>query len=120
MKRFLLFFILLLIPLKALSKDVEITFWHSLGFHVKEIVEEMAYEYNQDHPGVKVTPVFQGLYEEMQVKMLAAAVTHDLPEVAQIQFEYMNAYIENNLIDPIDQSIPYDQKKDSHLLHPEA
>ncbi len=94
------------------ARDIEVSFWHSLGFHVKELIEEMAREYNKTHPGVKVTPVFQGLYEEMQVKMLASAVTRQLPDIAQVQFEYLDPYVVNRLIVPIDSSIPGEDRVD--------
>jgi sn-glycerol 3-phosphate transport system substrate-binding protein len=112
MRRLLLTVILTLVPLSVFCKDTEITFWHSLGFHIKELVEEYADEYNESHPGVRVTPVFQGLFEELQVKMLAAAVTRNLPEVAQVQFEYMSTYIDNGIIQPIDAAIPPEERND--------
>ena len=112
MRRILIALTLILVPLGAHARDTEITFWHSLGFHVKTIIDELALEYSQTHPGVHVTPVFQGLYEELQVKMLTAAVTRDLPDVAQVQLEYMSSYIHNGLIEPIDSSIPPGEKED--------
>ncbi len=112
MKKALLLLLFYFLPVALFPKEVEITFWHSLGFHVKEIIEEMADEYSANHPGIKVNPVFQGLFEDMQVKMLAAAVTHDLPDVAQIQLEYMEQYIENGLIEPINDIIPEEQRSD--------
>jgi len=87
-RKYIKFFVILIIVLIAnplFARKIELTFWHSLGFHVKAIIEEMADEYNSTHKGIKVTPVFQGLFEDMQVKMLASAVTHQLPDVAQVQ-----------------------------------
>lgn len=112
MKKVLLLLLFYLLPVALFSKQVEITFWHSLGFHVKEIIEEMADEYSATHPGIKVNPVFQGLFKDMQVKMFAAAVTHDLPDVAQVQLEYMEQYIENGLIEPINDIIPEEHRSD--------
>jgi ABC-type glycerol-3-phosphate transport system substrate-binding protein len=112
MRRILLVLLLTLVPFGAYSRDTEITFWHSLGFNVKEIVDELALEYSESHPGVRVTPVFQGLYEELQVKMLASAVTRDLPDVAQVQLEYMSTYINNGLIEPINSTIPAGERED--------
>jgi len=94
------------------KKNIEISFWHSLGFHVKEIIEELTVEYNQTHRGVKVNAVFQGLFADMQVKMVTAAVTRQLPDVAQVQFEYLDSWVDNGLIDPIDDSIPESDRKD--------
>ncbi len=94
------------------KKDIQISFWHSLGFHIKEIIEDIADDYNKTHPGVKVNPVFQGLFEDMQVKMITAAVTRQLPDIAQVQFEYLDPYIENGLVEPIDDTIPKELGKD--------
>ncbi len=112
--KYLLLFVILfgILVNPVFARKIEISFWHSLGFHVKEIIEQMAVEYNRTHRGVKVTPIFQGLFEDMQVKMLAAAVTHQLPEVAQVQLEFMEPYIENGLIRPINRDIPEEDMND--------
>lgn len=94
------------------ARDMKISFWHSMGFHVKSLIEKMADEYNRNHSGVRIEPVFQGLYEEMQVKMLASAVTGQLPDVAQVQMEYLDPYIENGVVDPLGSEIPYEMKND--------
>jgi len=106
----ILFAVMMANPLFA--RKVELTFWHSLGFQVKQIIENMANEYNKTHSGVKVTPVFQGLFEDMQVKMLASAVTHQLPDIAQVQLEFLEPYISNGIIDPINKYIPEAEKED--------
>ncbi len=110
----LLFIMLFFMVCSTLSakKDMEISFWHSLGFQVKEIINEMADEYNREHRGIKINPVFQGLYQDMQVKMVAAAVTRQLPDIAQVQFEYLDSYVDNNLLSPIDDEIPPEGKSD--------
>jgi len=112
MKKILLTTIFILVSTVLFARNIEITFWHSLGFHVKEIIEDVADEYNKTHPGIKINPVFQGLFEDMQMKMLASAVTHNLPDVAQVQIEYLDPYIENGLINPIDDIISDDDKND--------
>ena len=105
-------FITITIANPVFARKIELTFWHSLGFHVKAIIEELTDEYNSTHKGVKVTPVFQGLFEDMQVKMLASAVTHQLPDVAQVQLEFMEPYIYNGIIDPINKYIPETERED--------
>ncbi len=108
---FILFFFLAAASLFA-KKDVEIEFWHSLGFNIKKIIEDMADEYNRANPGVKINPVFQGLFEDMQVKMLTSAIARQLPDVAQVQVEYLDPYIVNGLIEPIDNTIPEKHRED--------
>ena len=102
MKKILIALLFVLVSTSVFAKKIDIVFWHSLGFHIKDVVEDMVDEYNETHPGVEVDAVFQGLYEELQVKMMTAAVTRQLPDVSQVQFEYMETYIENGLVEPID------------------
>ena len=89
------------------AKPVEITFWHSLCFNIKVNIEELVTEYNKLNPEVRVKPVFQGNFEEMQIKMLSAAITRALPDVAQVQIEWMDPYIQNDIIEPIEARIQY-------------
>jgi len=112
MKKILLIILFLSVTTTLFARKIEIVFWHSLGFHVKQIIEQMTDEYNRIQSDVKVTPVFQGMYEEMQVKMLAAAVTRQLPEVAQVQIEYLDSYVKNSLLQPVDDLIPPEEKED--------
>ncbi len=106
----LIFFIFSCLDLYA--KKIELMFWHSLGFHVKKIVEDMTAEYNRTNPGVEVKPIFQGSFEEMQVKMLASAVTRKLPDIAQVQIEYLDSYIQNRLLEPINDIMPKGERED--------
>ncbi len=114
MKKICFVLLFLMVCTSVFAKKQEIAFWHSLGFHIKDVIDELADEYNDSHPGVKIEPVFQGLFEDMQVKMLTAAVTRQLPAIAQVQFEYLDSYVQNGLIEPIDDIIPEEDRKDIH------
>jgi sn-glycerol 3-phosphate transport system substrate-binding protein len=107
---FLLVFIMISSPLFARSE--KISFWHGQGFHAKRIIEELVDEYNRTHSDVYVDAVFQGLYQDMEVKMLAAAVTRQLPEVALEQIEYIDLYVNEGLVSPIDAVIKEETRKD--------
>jgi ABC-type glycerol-3-phosphate transport system substrate-binding protein len=106
----LLIFIVIANPLWA--KKTELSFWFSSGFNAKECIEAMVDEYNRIQPDVKINAVFQGLYEEMEVKMLAAAVTQQLPDIAQEKFEYLDLYIDEGLLTPIDGELSGIDKED--------
>jgi sn-glycerol 3-phosphate transport system substrate-binding protein len=112
MKKILIALLFVLLSTTVFAKTTDIVFWHSLGFHIKEVVEDMVEEYNDTHPGVEVDAVFQGLYEELQVKMMTAAVTRQLPDVSQVQYEYLETYIENGLVQPIDKYLGSSIKED--------
>jgi len=115
-RRFGPFFVLLLsfllIAHPVFARKTPISFWHILGYHVKSVIDEMVDEYNASSPQVNVKSDFQGFFEDAQVKMLTAAITKQLPEVAQIPFEFLDSYVENGLIRPIDDEIPEDVKND--------
>ena len=74
---------------------------------------EMVDEYNSIQSDVKINAVFQGLYEEMEIKMLTAAVTRQLPDVAQEKFEYLNLYIDEGLLKPIDSELSASDRSES-------
>jgi sn-glycerol 3-phosphate transport system substrate-binding protein len=93
-------------------RDLEITFWHALGFHIKEMIEDMAQQYSRENQGVTINPVFQGLPDEMQVKMVAAAVTRQLPDLAQVQFEYLSYFVDNRVVEPIEGDLPSEDRED--------
>jgi len=115
---FALVFILISSPLFARSE--RISFWHGQGFHAKRIIDELVEEYNRTHSNVHVDAVFQGLYQDMEVKMLAAAVTRQLPEVALEQIEYIDLYADEGLIQPIDTVIKEETRKDVYGVMWEA
>jgi sn-glycerol 3-phosphate transport system substrate-binding protein len=92
-------------PGDAEAAKTEIEFWHSLGYQARNIVDDMVQEYNRNHPGVSVKAVFQGQYEEMEIKVLAAAVGRRLPAVVQEQYEFMGKYIEEGVLEPVDSLI---------------
>jgi sn-glycerol 3-phosphate transport system substrate-binding protein len=112
MRKLLVTALFLIVSTSVFAKTQEITFWHSLGFHVKEVIEDMVEEYNDTTRGVVVDAVFQGLYEEMQVKLMTSAVTRQLPDVAQVQYEFLDAFVYNGLLEPIDKLLDPELKAD--------
>ena len=96
----------------TMAKRIELNFWFSSGFNAKECIMEMVDEYNSIQSDVKINAVFQGLYEEMEIKMLTAAVTRQLPDVAQEKFEYLNLYIDEGLLKPIDSELSASDRED--------
>jgi sn-glycerol 3-phosphate transport system substrate-binding protein len=99
-------------PRDAEAAKTEIEFWHSLGYQAKGVVEGMVQEYSRAHPGVNVKAVFQGQYEEMELKVLAAAVGRRLPAVVQEQYEFMGKYIEEGILEHVDSLIGKEDRED--------
>jgi sn-glycerol 3-phosphate transport system substrate-binding protein len=88
-----------------MAKQLQLDFWFSSGFNAKDCIIDMVKEYNSSQSDVKINAVFQGLYEEMEMKLRTAAVTKKLPDIAQEKFEYLDLYIEGELLSPIDDEI---------------
>ncbi|MFW6180179.1 MAG: ABC transporter substrate-binding protein [Spirochaetota bacterium] len=109
--------VLLLAASPLTARDLEITFWHSMGYHVRETIDRMTADFNRAHPGIRVKPVYQGFFEDVQVKMLAAAVSRQLPDVAHVPLEFLQPYVDNRLVEPITGSIP---EHDLHDIIPQA
>jgi len=112
MKKLLFLILFLIVATSLFAKKIEIRFWHILGYHVKPVIEEMINEYNATHKEITVKADFQGFFEDAQVKMLTAAITNQLPEVAQVPIEFLQAYIDNGFIDPINEEIPDELRGD--------
>ena len=120
MRKLCYILVFIVITSSLFARSERISFWHGQGFHAKRIIDELTDEYNETHSDVHVDAVFQGLYQDMEVKMLAAAVTRQLPEVALEQIEYIDLYVDEGLIQPIDTVIKEETRKDVHSVMWEA
>jgi len=112
MKKLCIALIFMFLTNIGFAKKIELSFWFSSGFNAKECIMQMVDEYNSFQSNIKVKAVFQGLYEEMEVKMLTAAVTRQLPDVAQEKFEYLDLYIDEGLLLPINGYINAKDRED--------
>jgi sn-glycerol 3-phosphate transport system substrate-binding protein len=115
-KQFSIIFVIAALSLSITSplfaKKQPIDFWHILGYHAKPVLDEMVDEFNRTHSDEQVKSDFQGFFEDAQVKMLTAALSKSLPEVAQIPFEFLQIYVDNGLIAPMNEEIPEELKND--------
>ena len=97
-------------PLAAGSTAVR--FWHILGYHAGPVVDDMVAEYNRSRKDVTVKADFQGFFEEAQVKLMAAAVSGRLPEVAMIPAQYLQGWVSEGLVQPLGRDLPPDLRDD--------
>jgi len=94
------------------SKEVELTFWHSMSIYQGDSLEKLVEEYNQTHPNIRVVPTFQGLYDEMKTKLANALKTGGAPDIAQVAIEYLDVFIADDKIDPITNYLRDEDKGD--------
>lgn len=112
MKWILYIFLFMCVASSIFAKKMTISFWHILGYHAKPVLKEMVEEYNESQRDVVVKPDFQGFFEDAQVKLLTSAISKNLPELAQIPVEFLQPYIDNGFIRPINDDIPEELRSD--------
>jgi sn-glycerol 3-phosphate transport system substrate-binding protein len=87
---------------RGLKKNpFELTFWHSMSVYQGNALEKLVDLYNQSSDNVRVKLVFQGLYADMNTKLINASKTGDLPDIAQIAIEYLDVFIRSGKLEPI-------------------
>jgi sn-glycerol 3-phosphate transport system substrate-binding protein len=62
----------------------EITWWHGMGGHLGDVVNEIATGFNQSQTEYKITPVFKGSYEETLTAGIAAFRAGEQPNILQV------------------------------------
>lgn len=93
-------------------RSVELTFWHSMSIYQGDTLEQLIEEYNNNNEDIQVRLIFQGLYDDMKIKLINAVKTGDLPDVSQVAIEYLDVFIDDNRIEPITDYISEDDKND--------
>ncbi len=93
-------------------KPVEIVFWHSMSVYQENALENMIEEYNKIQNDVRVTGIFQGLYNDVRIKLLNSSKSGNLPDIAQVAVEYLDPFIQEGLIEPLNDVIPDEDKND--------
>jgi len=99
-------------PMGGRGKGRELELWHSMSIYQGDSLEKLIDEYNASQDQVTVRPVFQGLYDEMRAKLMAALNTRDVPDVAQVGIEYLDVFIQSDAIPPITQFVPEHDRED--------
>jgi sn-glycerol 3-phosphate transport system substrate-binding protein len=94
------------------GKEVELTFWHSMSIYQGGALEDLVDEYNRTHDDVRINLIFQGLYNETKTKLINAIKTGDIPDLAQVSIEYLDVFVADGKIEPINDLIAVEDKND--------
>lgn len=97
---------------KSTKEPIQLTFWHSMSIYQGNVLDDLINQYNAEHKGVVVNPIFQGIYPDMKAKLLNAIKTENPPDIAQIAIEYLDIFIQNESIKPITEYIPEEDRED--------
>lgn len=71
--------------LASVTAPVDITFWHSMTANNEVTLQVLTDEYNASQDKVRVTPVFQGAYDESSDKYITALRGGELPNVVMLE-----------------------------------
>ncbi len=88
----------------AFAKQTELVFYFpvSVGGPITKIIEGMTAEFMKEHPDIKVTPVYAGIYRDTLTKALTALRGGEPPHVAVLLSTDMYTLIDEDAIIPYD------------------
>ena len=91
-------------PLLAQGAPAEISFFYpvAVGGAITKIIDGYAEAFNKENPGVKVTPVYAGTYQETLVKVLTAHKSGTPPTLSVLLSTDMFTLIDEDAVSPID------------------
>jgi sn-glycerol 3-phosphate transport system substrate-binding protein len=97
-----------LLPHAALAQaPTEISFFYpvAVGGPITKLIDEFAAEFAKENPGIKVTPIYAGSYQDTIVKALTANKAGNPPVTSVLLSTDMFTLIDEDAIVPIDNFI---------------
>lgn len=64
--------------------ETQITWWHGMGGHLGDVVNQIAAGFNESQSDYEITPVFKGTYEETLTAAIAAFRAGEQPNIVQV------------------------------------
>ena len=78
-----------------------ISFWHSMTGEQAVAINEIAQAFEQLHPDITVRPIYQGSYDQLHQKLIAAITSRTMPAVAQMYESWTSQFVSRNLLVPV-------------------
>jgi sn-glycerol 3-phosphate transport system substrate-binding protein len=93
-----------LAPAALAQAPTEISFYYpvAVGGPITKLIDEYATEFTKDNPGIKVTPIYAGSYQDTIVKALTAHKAGNPPVTSVLLSTDMFTLIDEDAIVPID------------------
>lgn len=91
----------------------ELSFYYpvAVGGPVTKIIDDMAADFEKEHPGIKIRPVYSGSYQDTITKVLTATKGGDAPHLAVILSTDMYTLIDEGVVVAIDDLVKTPQDK---------
>lgn len=64
--------------------EQEIVFWHALGGPLGDALNEMIYDFNREHPDIRIKAISMGNYQALSQKIMASIQAGNQPDIAQV------------------------------------
>jgi len=89
----------------ALAQKTALTFYFpvAVGGPITKVIEGMTEAFMKEHPDIKITPVYAGIYRETLTKALTALKGGEPPHVAVLLSTDMYTLIDENAVVPYDE-----------------
>lgn len=87
------------------AEKVTITFWHAMGGPLGDSLNQLVTDFNKTHPNIEVKSQYQGNYNALNQKILAAVAAKKPPTVAQVYSNWTDQLVEAGALTPMEDFI---------------
>ncbi len=89
----------------ALAQELSLYYPVAVGGPITKIVDTLAADFEKEHPGIKIKPVYAGSYQDTITKVLTAAKGGDAPHMAVMLSTDMYTLIDEGVVVPFDELV---------------
>lgn len=97
--------------LPAAAQDLSLYYPVAVGGPVTKIIDGLAADFEKEHPGIRIKPVYAGSYQDTITKVLTAAKGGDAPHMAVILSTDMYTLIDEGVVVPFDDIVKTPEQK---------
>lgn len=85
----------------AFAAKTVVTFWNSMGGAQGKALSQIVSEFNAQHPNIEVKSIYVGNYGVLVQKLLAGAVSGQLPTISQVYSNWTAQLMKSNVVQPM-------------------
>jgi multiple sugar transport system substrate-binding protein len=89
-------------PTAAPAEAVELQFWTAQSGPQDKALQQLAAEFQQQYPNIKVTPTYQGNYSDLYKKVTAAVAAGSPPDLTIAYQNDVANYVKSGAVIPLD------------------
>ena len=93
------------LQMPALAQELSLYYPVAVGGPITKIVDTLAADFEKEHPGIKIKPVYAGSYQDTITKVLTAAKGGDAPHMAVMLSTDMYTLIDEGVVVPFDELV---------------